>query len=81
METCGQQEKVASRPSVLLWILEACWIKPFVSGLDHIPILGARTSGMGQGLYKKQMWGGGLANADIGWQRGKAGLKNANISW
>ena len=59
----GQQEKVASRPKVLLgffsntkFILEVCWIKPFLSGLDQIIIQWARTAGTGPWLYKKQMW-------------------------
>ena len=47
----------------MLWIflkekelpLEVCWIKPFLSGLDQIPILWAGTAGMGPGLHNKQM--------------------------
>ena len=60
VKTCGQQEKVVPNPKVLLIIfckynffLEVCWIKPFLSGLNQIPFLWARTAETGPGLYKK----------------------------
>ena len=37
-------------------MLEVCWIKPFLSGWNQIPILWARTARTGPGLYKIQMW-------------------------
>ena len=62
LETCGRQEKVSSIRKVLLDVFsenkknhfKVCWIKPFLSGLDHIPILWARTAGTGQGCIRNK---------------------------
>ena len=62
METCGQQ-KFFFLDLRYYWefskntklILEVCWITLFLSGLDQIPILWARTTRTEPGLYKKQM--------------------------